>query len=723
MKTDAKIAISKLFEPRSIAVVGASSNPKSLGSRTLKLIKEYGYSGSLYAVNPRGQSSCGVNGYRKVVEIQDPIDLCLIVVPATAVEGVIEDSVLKQIPVAQILTGGFGESGATGLNYEHQILQKAGGITRLVGPNCIGVHSTVGRLTFVSSADNTPGKVAVASQSGGLSVDMVLQAKTRGLALGKLVSMGNCLDLDPVDFLNFFSDDPDTEVIGLYLEGIKRGKEFLNTLRKASNQKPVVILKGGRTSLGAKSVASHTNSLAGEYIIWRAAISQAGAILVDNIDELLSTLTALQSFVPLPQGEGIALVGNGGGATVLATDLLEERGLTLATPTQNTKTAISGIDMPPGSTVGNPTDTPVNALNKSGGEALGEVVKCLLKDSTVYGVVFHINLVPFINYDNRLEIVEGILFAISTMYEHKKPIYLGIRSVCNPLIEELRIKILEAARRTCLPCFQSANEAVSALALVRKWTQRPTYNFDVEATTLPLKSLEEIRKLSKLIRKEGYRSIPQDLAFYLLNLFGIPHPPFGLAKSASEAAKIANEIGFPVALKIDSPDIIHKSDVGGVRTSLRSEADVTMAFDEIMSSVAKKQEAARIRGILVQAMSSEPLQELICGLKKDAVFGHVLLLGIGGVTVEIKKGFTVRVLPIAKGESQLMWQEVPGFSLLNGYRGRERADTNALEDLLQRVAVMAEFFPEISEMDLNPVMIMKEGHGLYVVDCRIIFDN
>ncbi len=461
-----RTAFENLFYPKSIAVVGASPNLRHLGSRQLKLLQAFGCPGHLYAVNPRAESSFGVPGYRRVRDIPGPVDFAMTVVPAHAVVDVVADCVAKAVPVAQILTGGFGESGDAGKRMEQAMGQTAAGHTRLVGPNCMGVYSAAGGLTFVATAERAGGSVSIGSHSGGLSIDMILQAKARGLALNKVVSMGNCIDLDPVDFLQYFGADPETEVIGFYLEGVQRGRAFFNALQEVATQKPVVVLKGGRTRLGAQSVASHTNALAGDYVIWQAAVAQAGTIMVETVDDLLATLTALQPHIPRPRGRGVALVGNGGGATVLSTDVLEEKGLTLVPLRASSRAALADIAMPSEATVGNPTDIPIGALNTSGGEALGRVMHGLLQDAEVHGLVVHFNLAAFINYDNRHDIADGVSAALRSVAGSSKPLYIALRATPEPSLEALRASILATTREIGLLCFQSAQEAVTTLAAV-----------------------------------------------------------------------------------------------------------------------------------------------------------------------------------------------------------------------------------------------------------------
>jgi len=717
---DLKIALDKLFYPKSVAVVGASSNPRSLAYRNLKLIKEFGFQGSLYAVNPRGEESNGVPGFSSLRNIGGDIDFCIIAVPAQEVVQVASDCMEKGIPVAQILTSGFGESGQEGHRRENELLSATAGTTRLVGPNCMGIYSAPGKLNFVAGAEKSVGKISIASQSGGLSIDMLSSAKTRGLYLNKLISIGNCLDLDPVDFLKYFGQDPDTDVIGFYLEGLRRGQEFIHVLNDVCRTKPVVVLKGGRTSLGSKSAASHTNSLAGENAIWQSAISQAGGINVESVEELLATLTALQGFVPRPMSRGIAFVGNGGGNTVLATDLLAERGLTLASLSQDSKERMSAIKMPAGSTVGNPTDTPVSALNKSGGEAIGLVVNELIQSPEVGGLILHFNLLPFINYENRKDIANGLCQAILAVGKGDKPVYVALYGNPDKEIEELRVRILEAVHQAQLPCFQSIGEAVKVLARVYHWMRRKPADTSPVVTPPPEAVLKEAGTILANARKAGYKCLTQEDAFRMIHLFGIPSPKMMVARDQNEAVTKAGAIGFPVVMKIDSADIVHKTEVDGVRVGLQCEEDVIRAYQEIIASVLHACPTACINGVLIQAMEPKPMQEMICGLKQDAVFGPVLVLGSGGILVELLKDVSMRVLPLRPDEGAQMWRELKVSSLLNGYRGQERADTQSLEDLIQRIAAIGSYVPEIAEMDLNPVMVNANGQGIKVVDSRII---
>ncbi len=717
-KGNLKKTLDKLFYPESVAVVGASQNSSSLAFRNLRLIKSFGFTGNLYAVNPRGEDSSGVAGYKSLLDIPQKIDLCIIAVPAPQVVDVVADCAEKGISVAQILSSGFGESGRDGHLLEQAVLRAAKKSTRLAGPNCMGIYSAPGKLTFVTGADERIGKISIASQSGGLGIEMLSTAKSRGLCLNKLISIGNCLDLDPVDFLEYFGEDPDTDVIGFYLEGLRRGSEFANALRKVCPQKPVVILKGGRTALGSQSVASHTNSLAGEQATWQSAVRQAGGMLVESVEELLATLTALQTFVPRPVNENIAFVGNGGGNTVLATDLLVEQGLTLAALSQESQERLSAIKMPSGSTVGNPTDTPINAIHKSGGEVIGQLVKGLAHSPEVGGVILHFNLLPFINYDKPRDIAKSLSRAICSIGKNEKPVYLALYGNPDPEIEEVRRILLDSAYQAGFPCFQSLGEAVKTLTRIYNWQRQKPAGTPLNCP-LAGAAVKEAGRLLDSARKRGNKWLSQKDAFRLLELFEIPCAKAVFAESVEEAVEAASAMGYPVVMKIESPDVIHKTDVGGVKVGLNCRESVISAYEDILASVRRKCPEARIDSILVQKMTEKPLQEMICGLKQDAVFGPVVLLGAGGVFVEIMKDASLRTLPLYAGEEESMWRELKIAPLLTGYRGRAKADVNALEDFVRKISTVGFHMPQIAEMDLNPVMVGSETQGVEVVDCRI----
>jgi acyl-CoA synthetase (NDP forming) len=717
-------AIDFLFTPRSIAVAGASTNPKNLGSRTLKLIKDFGFDGPIYAVNPKAEPSSGVPGYASVAEVPGELDLCMVVVPARFALGVIEDCAQRGVPIAQVLTGGFAETGPAGIDAERRMVETAAGRTRLVGPNCIGVYSPRARLTMAAFADTRPGTVAIASQSGGLSIDMILQARSRGLKLSKLVSIGNCMDLDPVDFLSYFAADEQTHVIGMYIEGLKRGGEFLAALRKVAPQKPIVILKGGRTGQGAKSVASHTNSLAGDFAIWKAAAHQTGVVLAENVDDFLAALTVLQPHVNHPTGRGLALVGNGGGATVLATDLSEELGLHLAELTPDSQKQMAEISMAPGSTVGNPTDTPVGALNKAGGESMGQVIETILRDDNVHGMIVHFNLVPFINYTNRQEIAEGLAMAITKANSASKTVLLALRSVSDPRLDPIREYLLDVADKANLPCFQSADEAVSAMARIyRHASEKLDSSLLKYEAYVSKKAIASAQTLVRQRIADGINYLNQKDCFDLLSLFGIDHPPYRLVSEEDQAAHAAAEIGFPVALKIDSPDIVHKSEADGVKVGLNDGNEVRRAFQSILTAARTHKPDAKIEGVLVQGMRSGQSVEMICGLKRDPVFGAVLVVGMGGIYVEMMRDVSLRVLPLAESDPARLWRELRSARLLTGYRGQPPADTNALEDLIRRLAILGETLPEIVELDLNPVRLCRSGTGAGALDARIFLST
>jgi acetyltransferase len=527
------------------------------------------------------------------------------------------------------------------------------------------------------------------------------------------------VDLEPADFINYFVEDVDTDVIGFYLEGVPDGTKFLAALRKAAVSKPVVILKGGRTAMGAKAVSSHTNSLSGEYTIWKTAVQQAGGLMVDDFDTFMAVLTAFQKNRLVLTGDNIALIGNGGGATVLATDAIEECGLKLANLNNDTKDAIQQLGLPPGSTLGNPTDTPVNALSKSGGNSLGSVANYVIKDSTVNGIILHFNLVPLVNYENWEDISLGLSSAIRSLDHKGKPVFIVLRLTSEPLLVDAKNMVFNAVQEMDFPCFHSLKEAIFSMACLRQLNNRPVY-LDQKGVELSSHSVSAAQKIISKINRNAIRIIPQDLAFDILGLFGIRFPKKEFARNYNEAKDAAAKIGYPVVMKIESPDIIHKSDIGGVLVGLKNDLEVEKGFQYICNSVREKKPEATISGVFIQRMSARPVLEMICGLKKDPVFGVTVILGLGGVFVETMKKFAIRIWPFSKEEAHDMWKDMPWANLLTGYRGKPPLDTFAMEELALCVAAMGEAIPDIIEMDLNPVMVLEQGKGIEVADCRII---
>lgn len=706
-----------LFTPRSIAIAGAGAQPESMGSRYLQMLEAYGYAGNLYAVNRAGAACGSARGYRRVSEIPGFVDLCLVAVPAEGVGAILADCAERGVRIAQVFSSGFDDHGGVS---PRSLLEAARGITRIVGPNCLGTHCPRGRITFVRDADPLAGSVALISQSGGLSADILHQADVLQLRLSKLVSIGDSIDLGAAEILAYLGDDPDVAAIGLYVEGAG-SPHFFSVLAEVAQRKAVVILKGGRTAAGARSAASHTGMLAGDHAIWRAAMAQFGVIEALDVDDLLGALTALQRGVPLPRGPRTALIGNGGGMTVLATDTLSEEGLTTASLSAATLERIAALELPAGSSIGSALDFPAGALNKIEPSVLRDVFSAIVADRGVDAVVAHFNLIPFLNYASADALADALGTVLSTVERNGKPLYAALRSSPHPGVERLRAHIGALCATAGVPVFRDAT--VAARAAANAW-RRSRFLADEEqrrpdAANAPLadETVRRCRALFRRVRADARTMLTQPEAFEVLAALGIPHSPVALAHTADEAAELADACGWPVALKIESADVVHKSDRGGVRLGVASRDEARRAFTAIVQAARANDPDARVDGAIVQRMAPPATLEAIVGITRDPLLGPVVLVGTGGVLVELFEDVALRIAPLTAHDARCMWQGLRSRPLFEGYRGGGAVDTAAFEALIVKVALAAAAFGEIAELDLNPILLSPSG--AIAVDCRI----
>lgn len=665
----------------------------------------------MFAVNRDGERSGAVPGYRRVADIPETIDVCFIAVAARIVPRIIEDCVAHGVPIAQIFSSTYGEPG----DPNAALLRAAAGKTRLIGPNCLGTHSPGGRITFVRDPDRRSGSVAIVSQSGGLTTDIIHQARLRGLRLSKAVSIGDCIDLGPADFLAYLADDSETQTIGFYLEGTKDAR-FITLLREVASRKPVVILKGGRTAAGAASAMSHTGALAGDYSTWEAAIEQAGGSTADDVDELLAMLTGLQDRVPLPRGNRVAMIGNGGGITVLATDVLAQEGMTLASLTDESVAKIEAVELPAGSSFGSALDVPANVLTRMQGRGIHALFAAMVADPGVDVVIAHFNLVAFALYEGGETLARSVAAMLGTIDRKGKPLYVALRGSLDPTIEEYRQLILESCERAGLPCFAEATEAARVAGQTWRRERFLRRSLD-EIEPLAASATAACRRILEAAKRLGRRTLSQIEAFALLDALELHHPRLLNARSAAEASEHAASVGFPVALKIDSQDVVHKTEGGGVRLGVATPSEVLTAFDEIVEAANRSHAGARIDGVIVQGMAAAPLLEAIVGIKRDTQFGPLVLVGKGGIFVELYRDVTVRVAPVGRAEAREMWRELRARPLFEGFRGGPPVDDTAFEQAVVRLSQLAVAFPEIVELDVNPLFL--HATGATAVDCRV----
>lgn len=696
-----------IFAPRSVAVIGASNRPGSVGRAVFANVLQHGYLGVVYPVNPKALSIMSVKAYPSVLDIPDEVDQGIIIVPSAAVPQVMEECGQKGIKAAIVITAGFKELGAAGAEKEQEVLKAASrcGI-RLLGPNCLGIINTEPEVSLNGSFARLmplPGNIALVSQSGAVGVAALEYAQGERIGLSKFVSVGNKADLNENDFLAYLKDDPQTEVICFYLEDLTDPSRFFKLAQEVTGEqgpkKPILAIKSGRTPAGAKAASSHTGALAGSDAAYDALFAQCGVLRVESLEELFDYAGAFAR-QPLPAGKRVAIVTNAGGLGIMTTDAAVRYGLTLAAfKDQTTEKLRAGL--PPAANIHNPVDL----LGDAGAERYELALNSVLSDAGVDGAIV-------ISTPQLMTDLTAIAAAVSGVAAtHKKPTL-----VCQMALEDIEppLKIFTQAG---VPHYRFPEEAARALAAMSRYAisiQRPGY----EIKTFAGVDKEAVKSLLARVKGEGRRLLLEPEAHEVFRAYGFPVPPLRWAQSEDEAVQAAEALGYPVVLKIVSPQIIHKTDVGGVRLNLAGEDQVRQTYREILTKVQAAQPSARLEGVLVQPMALEG-RETILGMTRDPHFGPLLMFGLGGTYVEIFKDVIFRLAPISELWAHRMIQELKGFPILKGYRGEPPADLKAIADCLERLSQLVLDFPQIQELDINPLMVFEQGKGAAVLDARI----
>lgn len=659
-----------ILRPRSVAVLGASTSPGKLGYQILKNILDSGFQGAVYPINPKAGAILDLPCYPNVQAIESPPDLAVIIIPARLVPQALHECGEKGVKGAVIISGGFAEAGPEGAALQQQVVDVAReyGI-RVVGPNCQGVNNPHHPICASWPLLTRQGKIALVSQSGTVGAAMMDWLSEEKLGAASFVSMGNRGDVDETDLIAYFNQDPHTAVIAAYIESIKRPQLFLEVVEGL--HKPLVVLKSGRTPKGKVAAESHTKSLAGADAIYEALFARHNICRAYTIEEFYDFAKAFAYLQP-PRGNRILFITTSGGSGILATDQAELEGLDVAPLPPDLVETIRPL-LPAHAVKANPVDLTGDATAKM----FGDVITATRDHYDTLGVIFGDPIV------GASEVV--------TPGANELIIYLGGAEVERQERERMHLK--------GIPVFPTPERGVKALArlLPRKNLRAPAKPTLPEAVSGRL--LTPFEALSRIAAQ------------------GLPCPHFGLADSAARAVQLAQEVGFPVALKINSPDILHKSDVGGVRLNLNAPEAVEMAYDEMLTAVRQVNPQARLGEVLVSKMAPPGL-EVIVGMNRDLQFGPVMLFGLGGVMVEIFRDVSLRLLPLTRDDALGMLRDIKGYPLLAGYRGQPAVDEQALVDCILAVAHLAKNHPEIAEIDLNPVIAYAEG--ALVVDARII---
>jgi acetyltransferase len=689
-----------------VAVIGASSDPTKLGYGIMVnlLHPQFGFPGPVYPVNPKADEILGKRCYPGILSVPDPVELAVIIVPAEMVASMLEDCGRRGVKAAIIISGGFREVGPEGAERERLALEVARrhGM-RLMGPNGIGVIDTHTPLntTFAPGLHGL-GFIDFVSQSGALCGGIIDWAQARGLHFSRFLSIGNKLDVDEIDLLNYLAEDAHSRVITLYLEDVRDGPAFLEAACKAARHKPVLALKTGRTMSGQAATASHTGALAGVHTAFRAACKQAGVIEVENIEEMFNAALAL-AHQPLPKGNRIAILTNAGGPSALAADWLNPAGLTLAHTSPEIQTTLRTFLNPQAGVEG-----PVDMLGGAGESHYLRALEALLADPGNDGVL--VILVPMVLSDSGA-ILRTLVSAIQAAKTHKP--------VLACLMGEASLKeAFAVADEGGLPAYRFPEEAVRAFGIMRQRAAWLETKHPQPAVVKGVKS-QRARDLLSAARQTSLRALDAATGRAVLEAYGLKTPKDVLATSPEEAAALAKKIGFPVALKLASPDILHKTEVGGVLLSVADEGAAREGWQAIVARARAVHPEADICGVQVQQMVRGG-QEVILGVKRDPVFGPLVMFGLGGVYVEALADVSFRLAPLSRQEAEEMITEVRSAKLLEGLRGASPADRSALVDAILRIGQLAADSPEIAELDVNPLIVLPAGQGALAVDVRII---
>lgn len=697
-----QIALDGLLRPDKIAVVGASATPGKIGYTVVKNLLEGGYPGKIYPVNPSATEILGLKVYPAIRDIPENIDAAIITVPAKAVIPTIDELGAKGAKGMIVITSGFSEVGLKEL--ERELVEKANSYgIRVLGPNIVGVLSNSDKMNG-SFAPFLPleGKASLVSQSGALLIAIDAASYIRRVGFDKLISIGNMADVDFADLITWLNSDPNTSCISLYIEGFKDGRRFIEAARNAN--KPIIALKAGVSAHGAAAAASHTGSLAGAAKVYGAAFQQAGVVQATDLNDLFNRTLSL-SLQPPMKGDNLLVITNGGGVGVLATDAAEKSGVPLKFAPADVQAELKK-HMPEFGSAKNPVDL----TGMAGTEWYQASIRFAFAHPWVDGLVV---LYCETAMTDPLEIAKGIKKAIVDSGVTDKPVTVSF--VGGEKSEEATRWLVENG----IPAYGAPDLAVNAIAALREYARMKEIVRE-EAMPCLAQDRERALKIINKARSEGRDSLTEIEAKEVFECYGLPVTPTRLARNEDEAVALAREIGYPVVMKIVSPDILHKSDAGGVRVNIKDDAGVREAFKVIMKNAKEYKATANIHGIAVQEMAPWGT-EVILGSVNDPTFGPTMMFGLGGIFVEVLKDVTFRVAPVTSSQALRMLDEIRGAPIIAGVRGEAPRDRNALADVICQYSTMIlDLADEVSESDANPVLVYEMGKGLKVVDARII---
>lgn len=701
--------LQSFFYPESIAVVGTNRQKGTVPGDVFTNLLKAEFNGIIFPVSPRDKFISGVKTYKYVIDIEDPVDLAVVVFPSSVVHLALEQCGKKGIQSVIVISAGFREVGGVGKEREDKLMEIAERYDMsVIGPNCLGVINTDPQVRLNASfARNLPheGNIGFISQSGALCTGVLDYAMAHHIGFSKFISFGNKPDVKETDLLYYLAKDEKTSIILIYLEEISDGRELMQAAKYVieKSHKPVLLLKGGRTSEGASAAASHTGSLAGSDKICDAACEQSGIIRCDTIEEMFNLAIAF-AYQPVPETNKTAIITNAGGPGVLATDAVISEGLKIARFSDKT-TDILRRNLPATANINNPVDV----IGDARADRYKAAISAVCEDPEVGGVL--VILTP----QSMTEINEIAQEVIHVSSHYEKPIYASFMGEADvgegiKMLEQNRIPhyFLPEAMAKSFGNIYHFNE------LIKQAESKPKIFNDVnkgQAHNL----LDEAIGSNK-------KHLPEYEAVKVLETYKLPFLSNGLANSREEAGKIADDLGYPVVMKVMSEDIVHKFDVGGVVLDIDSRKEAEEAYDSIRARVAKNVPEANVEGIFVTRQIPKG-EEVILGIKRDPVFGPVVMFGLGGIYVEVFEDVSFKVAPIDERAAEKMIKQIKAYPLLSGFRGRNPADLEAVKDTIMRLSQLAVDCPQIKELDINPMVVLEEGEGAFIADAKIMLSN
>lgn len=701
----AKVDIKYLFEPRSIAIIGASAHKNKIGYKIVDNIVSGGYAGKVYPVNPQGGEILGLPVYKNIEAIEDEIDVATIAIPARFVFDAVQACAAKQVKFIPVISSGFSEIGNAGAEKQLVSYARENGM-RILGPNIFGIYSAPASLNATFGPGNIQaGNVAIITQSGALGVAMIGKTAVENMGLSAIVSVGNKADIDETDLLDYLTRQEATKVILMYIEGIKAGEKLIQALNYATKHKPVIVIKSGRSKRGAVAAASHTGSLAGADEIFEDVMRQCGVLRAESVQEAFDWCKFLAD-TPLPSGKNTVIITNGGGIGVMATDACEKYDVQLYDDAHTLKEIFAPVTPEFGS-----TKNPVDLTGQATSQHYDTALDTARKNDNVDAVIALYCETAVFDAENLARMIET---NYARYRSEKKPIIfsiLGGESVESAIV---------ALRKKRAPVFPDVYDAVSCLGTTYAYCRYlEEYSNEAEVADIDVGAIDDIA--IKALH-EGRSFLLAHEAQQVMKVAGVPAPQSYIGRNLHQVVQYAEEIGYPVVMKVVSRDILHKSDAGGVALNLENRSEVIDAYQAIMHNCRAYKPAARIDGVEITEMVQAGT-EVIIGARHDKTFGPIVMFGLGGVYVEVMKDVSFRAVPLNRRIARSMIKQIKSYPLLLGVRGEARKDINSIIDTIIKLGTVIQKCQNISDIEINPLVTYEQGRGTKAVDVRVLVSS